>query len=409
MRILFAIPTLRNGGAERVVSRLAGALCERHEVHIATFANGLTNAYETDPRVVLHELVGPKSSFKPYTVAYGFLPISRWRDLHLLKRRLGVDVCASFLTDSNQDNICSRAGERTVVSVRNILTSVDNLDPLRRARERIRIEDAAKNTDAMVAVTRGVAAEQIGIYGVDPAKVTVIHNPVDVDEVRAKAALPVRDEQFERLRDSHDHVVVALGRLMSQKGHWHLVRAFREVARQTSAALVILGQGELNNRLRCVIEANGLADHVYLAGFRENPFAYMAHSDLLAMSSLYEGFSNVMIEAMACGLPIVSTDCNSGPRDLLAPSTDPAIRAEGIDPVEFGVLTPKLSGNEGLLDEPLEPEEEAFAQALLRMLDSRELRQRYSRLGELRIRDFTLESIAAQWAQVLQVPWETDA
>ena len=406
-KVLFAIPTLRGGGAERVVARLAGQLCQQHEVHIATFARGLEGAYDTDPRITLHELVPARSQFKPYTLAYGFLPISRWRDLHNLKRSLGIDVCASFLTDSNQDNIYSRAGERTVVSIRNTLAPVYELDPLRRMRELIRIKDAAQNADAIVAVTHGAAIEQVEFFGADPSRVSVIHNYVDACDLRAQAQEPLDVEEFKRFREEHDLVVIAAGRRDPQKAHWHLIRAFREVRSQMNVGLVILGAG-VEWKYAQLVEANGLSKDVLLPGFSRHVPSYLAQCDLFVSPSLFEGLSNVMLEAMAIGLPIVSTDHPTDAREVLAPSLDPA-PAQGPELAEFGVLSPQLSGNQNLCDGPLEPAEHQLAQTLLLMLGSPELRERYGRLAELRVRDFAPEKIVAQWAEVLQVPWEPGA
>jgi glycosyltransferase involved in cell wall biosynthesis len=113
-------------------------------------------------------------------------------------------------------------------------------------------------------------------------------------------------------------VILAVGKLKPQKDFATLVRAFAEARRQRAMRLIVLGEGEERDSLRRLAEKLGVAVDVAIPGFAENPFAYMARAAMLAQTSRWEGFSNVVAEALACGCPVVATDCPGGTREILA-------------------------------------------------------------------------------------------
>jgi glycosyltransferase involved in cell wall biosynthesis len=113
-------------------------------------------------------------------------------------------------------------------------------------------------------------------------------------------------------------VILSVGRLVRAKDYPTLIRAFALVRKRQECRLIVLGEGRQRPRLESLIRRLGLADSVDLPGFAPNPFAYMARADLLALSSIFEGNPNVLVEAMAVGTPCVATDCRSGPRETLA-------------------------------------------------------------------------------------------
>ena len=168
--------------------------------------------------------------------------------------------------------------------------------------------------DGVVANSNG-SADDLGrsVPGV-AGRVQVVPNPVVTPELREQAALPAAHPWF---GDTGAPVVLSVGRLASEKDHATLLRAFAGVVRSQRARLVILGEGPERGNLLRLAEQLGIAEQVDLPGFVVNPFAYMSRSRLLAHSSRYEGSPNVLVQAMACGTPVVSTDCDHGPREIL--------------------------------------------------------------------------------------------
>lgn len=408
MRIMFIVHALAGGGAERVVARIASALVAQHEVHVVV--NGrVEGEYPIDARVQMHVLEPKLHRVPVLNRVPGSYGRSCKAQLRKLKRDLRIDVAVSFLTASNYYNAGSSVGERTVISIRSTLAQTIPSGRIAAAKERYLIRRAARRADGIVAVSRNVAAEQVEDYGADARKVCVVYNPIDADAVARAAAQPIGDASFERFRAEHGFLVASAGRLTWQKAQWHLIRAFAQArSARPDAGLLILGAGEEEQHLREVVRTCGVADHVYFAGFQPNPFAYLGASDVFAMTSMFEGFSNAMVEALACGLPLVSTDCNSGPRELLAPDTDPRVAAARMEIADFGMLVPVCSGDAGLRDEPLQPAELELAHALKLLMDDSALRMRLHEAGLRRVQDFTVSHITAQWAAALGVAWDAD-
>ncbi len=202
--------------------------------------------------------------------------------------------------------------------------------------------------NVVVANSRGSADDLERSIPRVAGRVRVVPNPVVTPELREQAAQPVEHPWF---ADGEAPLVLAVGRLAPQKDHATLLRAFALVSRSEPARLVVLGDGPERGRLLRLAHELGIAERVDLPGFRVNPFAYMSKARLLANSSLFEGFPNVLAQAMACGTPVVSTDCEHGPREILeggkwgrlVPVGDAEAMAEAIldtlrAPIEPGML-----------------------------------------------------------------------
>jgi glycosyltransferase involved in cell wall biosynthesis len=172
-----------------------------------------------------------------------------------------------------------------------------------------------RRADKIVAVSRGTAEGSAKFLGVPRDKITVIYNPIPTNEIRLKALEPADHPWFS---DGGPPIIISCGRLAPQKDFPTLVRAFALVRRKTAARLVIIGDGPEREKIEGVIRSLGLDRDASLLGYQENPFKFVAKSRLFAVSSVFEGLSMVILEALALGVPAVSTDCPSGPRELLA-------------------------------------------------------------------------------------------
>lgn len=169
--------------------------------------------------------------------------------------------------------------------------------------------------DQIIGNSQGVARDLIQITGLPSARIRIIYNPV------------VTPELYERAKACPDHpwlvqdglpVLLAIGRLTAQKDFPTLLRAFAEVQRTQPCRLIILGEGPDRLLLETLVRDLHLEDSVSLPGFVENPYAYLSRASLFVLSSRWEGLPTVLIEALACGVPVVATDCPSGPREILA-------------------------------------------------------------------------------------------
>jgi N-acetylgalactosamine-N,N'-diacetylbacillosaminyl-diphospho-undecaprenol 4-alpha-N-acetylgalactosaminyltransferase len=226
--------------------------------------------------------------------------------------------------------------------------------------------------DAVVAVSRGVADDLRDRYGVPEGRLRVIHNPVDIAALRARAAeppaIPLPDRFF-----------VSVGRLVPNKGGEILLRAFA-AQRARGRHLVMLGEGPERGRLSALARTLGIAARVHLPGYLANPHAVVARSEGYLSASRSEGFPNAMVEAMALGRPVIATDCRSGPREILMP--DAATR-------EAGLLVPV--------------DDVGVLAAAMTLLDEEERRNELARRARCRAEDFRPASVVSAYAGLLGV------
>jgi glycosyltransferase involved in cell wall biosynthesis len=215
--------------------------------------------------------------------------------------------------------------------------ALEHSNPLRKLAYYLPMRWLYPQADAILAVSQGVADDTARITGVAPEWITVIHNPVITPELSAQAAMPVEHPFFApRTRP----VLLAAGRFTRQKDFPTLLRAFAKARAEKPCRLLILGDGHRQEReaLEDLAMDLGVSDDLSMPGFIANPYAYIAKSDLFVLSSIWEGSPTVLTEALALGVPVVATDCPSGPREItqdglhgrLVPMGDPDALAAAI-------------------------------------------------------------------------------
>lgn len=195
----------------------------------------------------------------------------------------------------------------------------------------------------IAAVSRGLAETLSVETGTSKERISVLYNPTNIVRVRRRAE---ENPDHPWFGDGGPPVVLSAGRLVPEKDFLTLIEAFRRVASQRTCRLVILGEGPMRDEMEGRIRALRLEGSVSMPGWVENPFAYMSRASLFALSSLHEGFGNVLVEALACGCPAVSTDCPDGPAEILE---DPDLLARIGDPGALALLMMRS------LDRPVDP------------------------------------------------------
>lgn len=306
-KLAIYLPSLRGGGAERVMVTLANGfaargfavdlvLVNKEGPYLKDVAQGV-RVIDLRARRVLTSLPGLVSYLRQSQ------PVAM---LSALNHANVIAVLARWF---------SGARTRLIVSERNHLSASDNHSGGLIAKQMLRFMAwAYPHADGVVAVSKGVGIDLARCIGLNPKSVTVVYNPIDVDAVKQ---LSQKDVSHPWLRPNEPPVVVAIGRLTPQKDFLTLLRAFARLRQTQNVRLLILGEGELRQQLETLIRELGLQDQVSLPGFVNNPFAYLSRSALFVLSSAWEGFPNVLAQAMACGTPVVSTACPSGPEEML--------------------------------------------------------------------------------------------
>jgi glycosyltransferase involved in cell wall biosynthesis len=307
LRIFVTVGVLGSGGAERAAANLASELARRgHDITIGVLRTGGGYTETLHPAVKIHHLRGGRILGEAHAIAryvkaeqpdLVFSPLYETDALVLLSRKLfgwrsKVAICA-------QNSVFQFAANQVAA-----------------ARLLIRLEQmlARRGTDQWFAISNGVADEAASFFHVPREAITVIANPVvDLNQP------PVTPHDLKALFGPEiTKVLLASGRLHKQKDYPTLVKALAIVrAQRPDVGLVILGQGALKPQLEAQIEAAGMTNAVRFPGFQSDPLNWVAGADLFVLSSLWEGLANVLIEALLCGVPIVSTDCPHGPAEVL--------------------------------------------------------------------------------------------
>ncbi len=226
--------------------------------------------------------------------------------------------------------------------------------------------------DSIVCVSKGVAKDLSQIIG-NSDKIKVIYNPIDNEHILSLAKEKVGSVWFD---NSSVPVILAVGRLIKAKDYPTLIGAFHEVLKKRSVRLAIIGRGEEKEILENIVNNLGISSNVVFLGFQDNPYKYMASATIFVLSSIREGFPNVLIETMACGTPAISTNCKSGPNEIIENGRN-------------GLLVPV--GNE-----------EALANAIIKLLDNPDLRKSLSKEGKKRVKDFYLEKIVNKYENLFE-------
>ncbi len=207
-----------------------------------------------------------------------------------------------------------KTGIRTVVAIHtNLSSDVANAQSLRLKLMPWFVRAFFRGADAIVAVSKGVADDFSKLGWIPRDRVNVIVNPVIFPNLSERAAeCPEHPWLLESIP-----VIVGIGRLTAQKDFDNLIRAFRVVRDSVNARLLILGEGEDRQKLEALTKELELSDSVALPGFVKNPYAILSNSSVFSLSSRWEGLPTVLIEALACDVPVVATNCPSGPEEIL--------------------------------------------------------------------------------------------
>jgi glycosyltransferase involved in cell wall biosynthesis len=315
---------LRGGGAERVVVNLL-------------------NHWPSDkfrPILLLAEQRGPYlQDLDPgiEVLCCGFpltavnTPKSLLRLRTLLKR---VQPAAIFSHSITTSRMLTRARALGVISAPLIPVLHNNVGRSHQSRKslsdriiRRELEWLYSKASRIVAVSKGIADEAREFFRIPQEKLETIYNPIDLPKIAAMAERDPNDHFVEAFKRLKRPIILSVGRLSEQKNHSLLLEAYARLPTSLRGSLLVLGEGDRREALEATTRALGISKEVFMPGFVPNPWWYMKHSELYVMSSNWEGYPMVLLEALACGAPVVATDCEHGPSEI--------IRGEA-----FGTLVP---------------------------------------------------------------------
>jgi len=300
------LPNLGGGGAERVTVNLARGLVEagqRVELVAASATGAFADRIPAEVRLV--DLRAPRTAAA----------------LPALVRYLRAERPQVLLSALDHANVVAIVAARLAgfrggvwVAVHNDLVQGRAITLRTRASLAL-LGWAYRRASGVIAISDGVRRSIVDMAGVPESHIRMIYNPVILPEILERAR---ERPEHPFLRDPGPHVVLGIGRLVREKNFALLLKAVAALGERCPVRLLILGEGEDRPILSRLVRELGLQDRVDMPGFVANPYAYLAHADVFVLSSDSEGLPTVLIEAMAVGTPVVSTDCPNGPREVLA-------------------------------------------------------------------------------------------
>ena len=386
-KIMILVDKICKGGAERAAINVGENLAKKYDVVIV-----LPQVKEEFKKIEQYNCGVKCVEIK------GSNKIKVIKKIKQFKKENKITHCISFGTRVNFINVITRVNDKTIISIRNYLSIAE-----KDSRKKIKYKFASILCDYIVSVSKAVEQDQIKKYNINPNKICTIPNYCNKEEIINAISSYEIDEQDKHIFEN-GKVIINVGKLKFQKGQWHLIRAFKKVVEKNNdVKLIILGMGELEDYLKKLIIDLQLEKNVFILGHKnKNIYTYMSKSNIFVFPTLYEGMPNVILEAMACNLPIIASDCYGGNREIIAPNLKDSDVISNVTKCEYGVLLPKFDMKLYEANEELTKEEIMLANSINEMLQDNNLLVNYKEKSKERKKKYNKENYFQLWEEVLE-------
>jgi len=379
-RIVIFINSLEGGGAERVVSTLLNNFVEEYQCYLILMENKIY--YGLDDRINIINL--NESSNQRGLIKLIRLPIIAYKLSKIIKKHKFTQI-VSFLNRANYVNVLAKfvSKHKVIISERIAPSSMYSDGSISSKISRVLIKNLYKHADEIISVSKAIENDLIKNFDIKVNN-EVIYNPYDIKKISLLA-----NEQINYQIDK-EKSIITIGSLCKRKNHQLLIKAFAKID-DKKYNLYILGKGEEESNLRILVEELNLSQRVVFLGFDNNPYKYLSKCNIFVLSSNSEGFPNVLAEAMICGCSVISTDCLSGPREILAPNSDINFQLkDDIELAEYGILAPINNINK-------------LKEAMNLIINDNNLKNEYRQKAKNRANDFRIEKIKKQYEEIICV------
>jgi len=382
-KLLMLITSLAGGGAERAASELSINLGSNIKRKIVTLTDNISYPSNEPPISLNLKFKRPLIASFAYTTIIGTIKYRK------LINKYKPEVSLSFLTLDNIINVLANARNKNTVIIVSVHTSLSHKfgNSLNGKLIKLVIQRMYSKANLIIAVSEGVEQELVNEYGISSNKIKVLYNPINLESIETMATEEILDEDFPRDMP----IIINVGRLSKAKGQWNLIRAFSKVRERIKCKLCIIGTGPLERDLKNLTKKLNLEDDVLFLGWKDNPFKYISKSSLFVLSSVSEALPYALIEAMACGCPVISTNCKYGPAEILKDG-------------KYGILIPSVENenNFHLGLGSLNNTELILADEIIRLLEDTHIRKIYCKKSKERAKNFSLDSIIPLYENILK-------
>lgn len=347
--ISIIINSLNSGGAEKLVSLMVHDLMNEYNLYLVLMND--TIKYDLKDFNNIH-FIDHGNLNESGILKLLKLPLLAWRYKNFCKKN-SIDTSISLLSRPNYISTISKLfgnKSKIVISEHSFPSKQYESNTMQSKINKFLIKKLYGFADKIIAVSKGSATDLKENFGIKN-NVDIIPNTINIEDIYTKMQ---KEVNFDFSRFTY----ITIGRLDSGKNHKMMIEAFDKL--DFDAQLLIIGEGELKEDLSSLINRLKLNNKVFLLGFQNNPYKYLAKSDCFVFTSNYESFGIVLLEAMACGLPIISTDCESGPREILGKNSKYGLLVQVNDIKNLSVAMMEMYNIEKLRNKYIEKNKEAL-------------------------------------------------
>lgn len=349
--LTFIVAHLKSGGQENVAARLTYLMRHDYNVKVILLDDRDMN-YELDCE---YRCINIHSTAKPINKIIN--AIRRIIHVRKIKKEWKTDICLSFGATCDYINAFSKRRDHIYLSIRGY-RGLDSPSRLAKIKNNIIYTKA----HGVLCVSKRIVKRARELYPEHSEKFMLLYNPYDIKQIDV-----LKNKKLECYNSlfANNKVIIAAGTYRYEKGYWHLVKAFSLVKKNIPNVklFIIGGYSDSKTKLTKLVSDLSLTEDVVLADFDSNPYKYMGKSSLYVLSSVFEGFPNVLAEAMACGVSIVAADCTSGPREILSEG-NPFSVARDIEYQDYGLLVPPMTMKENYCSLQIEECDMTLARAI---------------------------------------------
>ncbi|MGL5616061.1 MAG: glycosyltransferase [Sarcina sp.] len=382
-KIGILVPSLSDGGAEKVAANLSILYKELgYEVYLILYEKRISFDYEGEIiNLDIKKRTGISKLFKDLEIYF---------KLKKIKKNYNFDLVISHLPKCDLFNCLTKRNEKVITTVHNNI-EIDYPSYMKKM-----IPYIIKKSDLIASVSK--IGESYLKENYNCKNVKTIYNLQMLDRIKllAKEKINEIDESIFK-----DKTIINVGRLDNQKGQWHLIRAFREALKiKSDLNLIIIGRGSFEERLKLLVKNLNIEDKVFFLGFNKNPYKFMEKSSLYLSTSLHEGLPMTYIEAMSLNNPIISTDCISGPREIIAPNNLSGNIKYG-EELDYGVLVSNFGNSNGIDNLNSSEEEIKLGKLIVDILENQNMYKSLEIKALKRSEDFDYKNIKELWEKEL--------